>query len=53
MKTVYWCPFISKVATIRAVIRSAQSLKNIQIISTNQQSLMLQVNGMNSKKIMN
>ena len=28
MKTVYyWCPFISKVATIRAVIRSAQSLK--------------------------
>lgn len=28
MKTVYyWCPFISKIATIRAVIKSAQSLK--------------------------
>jgi len=26
-KVFYWCPFISKVATIRAVIRSAQSLK--------------------------
>jgi glycosyltransferase involved in cell wall biosynthesis len=26
-KVFYWCPFISKVATIRAVIKSAQSLK--------------------------
>lgn len=26
-KVFYWCPFISKVATIKAVIRSAQSLK--------------------------
>ena len=28
MKTIfYWCPFISKVATVRAVIKSAESLK--------------------------
>ena len=28
MKSVYyWCPYISKVATIRAVIKSAESLK--------------------------
>ena len=26
-KVFYWCPFISKVATVRAVIKSAQSLK--------------------------
>ena len=26
-KVFYWCPFISKVATVRSVVKSAESLK--------------------------
>ena len=54
-KVFYWCPFISKVATIKAVIRSAQSLKKYSNKSCMEPTIINvagEWNG-NSKKIIN